>query len=896
MLKIKKRNLFKIACLVAYVSLTGVLIFEASLNGQSSANQSNQVGGTLADIFNDLSGDQTKIVNPTALTIDNKVSDVYINTTHKLRTTTHPADATYQSVEYVSSNENLATIDADGNIYFHNLGTVNIKAYNAKFPEINDSFNVKINEIKAISISSIISNANKNNDNVYTLYLGTQYSIGTTFNPTNTTNKNLTYSSNASNYISIDDNGTITPLKSTSNSIYEIDVKHGELTNTLKFKVETGNIIDLQSIKISNLSLYVSQSKTPTITFTPYNASYKSYKLTSSNTSIAKISNNQIVGVKAGTATITVTSTVYPSIKGTMTVTVLAKPEADMSKSTIKLTSSLFMSDTAQVQISKYPSYAKDIVATYSSDDPSIATVSSTGKVTAINAGTTNIRVVANNKNYTFPLTVAYKEDIVTKGFTLNQSTTNIYCGKDYNIEELFYVNTWSPSLPNNPTLTYTSLSSNSLTLENNILNISVPGTYQFDITHKPSGINKTVSITSAYDFNIKDNNNLEINELNLFVNQTKLITVESSFEEQTYKVISSDESLLSVNKIDNSFAIQGNNNGSVTLTVIPTYDDKEYTSLAKTISVNISHIYSSSLVSYIVDEENNYQTPDKNIVTLKLGNKYYIKNLLSGDTTNHSFSITSSDENILKVESLTEIIPVNTGLATITVKEKYSNLEYKINIKVINQIFIDSENPFTIKGEKLSYNQLLDEYLLRNGYIAGIRVNFLEGTTYDKVTFNSSNEEVATIGKDGVITPLKEGTTIITVTCDDGELEPYVVELKLRVLKQELIKDISTFLYKVRKGIGHFGAFLVLGIFSTLTWSLFFNDKKLFFSIPVNIVLGCGIAALTEYIQLFVPGRYGALSDVILDCSGFMISTVIISITFIVIAIVQYVKRKKNK
>ena len=52
----------------------------------------------------------------------------------------------------------------------------------------------------------------------------------------------------------------------------------------------------------------------------------------------------------------------------------------------------------------------------------------------------------------------------------------------------------------------------------------------------------------------------------------------------------------------------------------------------------------------------------------------------------------------------------------------------------------------------------------------------------------------------------------------------------------------MSDFFYKVRKGLGHFGAFLVLGIFSTFTWLLFFTKKKMFFSVPINIILGFGI------------------------------------------------------
>ena len=44
----------------------------------------------------------------------------------------------------------------------------------------------------------------------------------------------------------------------------------------------------------------------------------------------------------------------------------------------------------------------------------------------------------------------------------------------------------------------------------------------------------------------------------------------------------------------------------------------------------------------------------------------------------------------------------------------------------------------------------------------------------------------------------------------------------------------------------------MVLGIFSTFTWLLYFDRKKLLFSIPVNYFLGYFIAALTEFIQLY--------------------------------------------
>ena len=65
--------------------------------------------------------------------------------------------------------------------------------------------------------------------------------------------------------------------------------------------------------------------------------------------------------------------------------------------------------------------------------------------------------------------------------------------------------------------------------------------------------------------------------------------------------------------------------------------------------------------------------------------------------------------------------------------------------------------------------------------------------------------------------------------------------------------------------------------------------------SVPVNIILGFGVAALTEFIQYFVPGRYGCLSDVLLDFSGFIISAILLSVILIIREIVIFVKHKKQ-
>ena len=72
--KKRKAGFWAYFSLLAYLVCIVVLVVEAAMNGSASANQSNAVGGTLADIWNDVKGDQTVAVAPTDLNIKNKTT------------------------------------------------------------------------------------------------------------------------------------------------------------------------------------------------------------------------------------------------------------------------------------------------------------------------------------------------------------------------------------------------------------------------------------------------------------------------------------------------------------------------------------------------------------------------------------------------------------------------------------------------------------------------------------------------------------------------------------------------------------------------------------------------------------------------------------------------------
>ena len=97
-----------------------------------------------------------------------------------------------------------------------------------------------------------------------------------------------------------------------------------------------------------------------------------------------------------------------------------------------------------------------------------------------------------------------------------------------------------------------------------------------------------------------------------------------------------------------------------------------------------------------------------------------------------------------------------------------------------------------------------------------------------------------------------------------------------------------DSFVSFIRKAFGHFGLFLISGFFTSLALFLIinpFNDKKYYRIILVALSSGLLLALLTETIQLYVPGRSGELTDVLIDFGGYLLGfSVIFLILFLII------------
>ena len=157
------------------------------------------------------------------------------------------------------------------------------------------------------------------------------------------------------------------------------------------------------------LSLKLGASVQLTATVTPSNATDKTVSWTSSNSSVAKVSDGKITAVKAGTATITATaggktaSVVVAVADNPVPVESVSVSGDGVSGGKLSLKSGASVQLTATVK----PDNATDRKVTWTSSDSSVANVMGTGVVTAgSKAGKATVTATAGGKSASVEVTV----------------------------------------------------------------------------------------------------------------------------------------------------------------------------------------------------------------------------------------------------------------------------------------------------------------------------------------------------------------------------------------------------------------------------------------------------------------------------------------------------------
>ena len=160
--------------------------------------------------------------------------------------------------------------------------------------------------------------------------------------------------------------------------------------------------VPVKSVLLSDLAvdLHIGDTKTLTATVGPENATNKSVTWSSSNTSVATVSNGVVIAVNEGTAIIMATA---EEVTAMCVVKVLTNEVSGIS---LDITSaSLKVNENITLTATVTPANATDKTVIWSSSNDGIATVKD-GVVTAVSLGTATVTAQSGDKTATCEITV----------------------------------------------------------------------------------------------------------------------------------------------------------------------------------------------------------------------------------------------------------------------------------------------------------------------------------------------------------------------------------------------------------------------------------------------------------------------------------------------------------
>ena len=361
------------------------------------------------------------------ISILNEETYIELNETLKLNINITPNDADNTDVTYETSNENVATVSADGLITTIGVGEFNV---------VVKSVNTSANATKTFTVKRMVKSISLDDDklpenNTITKGLDTlNLNSLVIFNPSDATNKELTYELSDDTKASII-NGILTPLSSGNVSVKIISLDNTEVFTTLDLtiysKVESIEL-DSSSLPTNNIIIRGEDfNLSELIKFTPIDASNKSILYESSDESIATISNDGIIsGIKSGTVEIRATSEDNSAATLTETFEIYVKATSiaiDKIDNTTKNVGS-----TYQISARVLPLDANNTTITYTSSDQIKATVSSTGLVTFLSPRNDNgeVNIKLSCENGTITNTITFKIIIPVEQIVIETLSSNV--------------------------------------------------------------------------------------------------------------------------------------------------------------------------------------------------------------------------------------------------------------------------------------------------------------------------------------------------------------------------------------------------------------------------------------------------------------------------------------
>ena len=368
----------------------------------------------------------------TSIKLNNTTVNLETGKTATLTATITPENATDKTVTWTTSDKKVVTVE-DGKVTAVAAGTATITAKTS-----NDKIATCKVTVVPLAAKVTLSKTSA------TLNKGSTLTLTATVTPTNAADKTVTWSSSNTKSATVTSNGKIT-AKEVGTTTITAKTSNGK-TATCKVTVKNPTV-SVTSVKLNKTSVTLGKAETYTIngTIAPSNATNKTIKWSTSNSKVATVNSSGKITSK-GTGTATITAKTVNGKTATCKVTVKKAP----SKITLNKSSTTIGVGKTETLKKTLPSGSASNKVTYTTSNTKVATVNSSGKITAKKVGTATITVrTFNGKTESCKVTV---KKLPTK-VTLNKTSATVKKGNTLTLKATISPNkdviskvTWSTS------------------------------------------------------------------------------------------------------------------------------------------------------------------------------------------------------------------------------------------------------------------------------------------------------------------------------------------------------------------------------------------------------------------------------------------------------------------
>lgn len=634
--------------------------------------------------------------------------------TASLNATIFPADASNRSLKWETSDNSVATVDANGKVTAVGNGEATVFVSSA-----DGGFTAYCN----VSVTTSVSGLSLNPSEFTLESIGSSFIIEPVVSPEDASDISVVWKSEDAKVVSVASDGTVTAIGPGTTTV-KATTNDGSFTSNCVVSVKS----PAQHVSLDKTSLKLLEGESGKLTATvyPLNSTQKTLTWVSDHPDVASVDNEgNVTARKAGTATVTVK--VAENVTAVCKVTVISRVTGiSLSETTVELKPG----ETHQLKATVLPQNASNAEVTWYSDKESVAKVSQSGLVSAVSTGEATIHVVTSDGGKM--ATCLVKVGTPVKGITLSISSKNLYVG--------------DPSLDISATLTPANATDKSLEWSSSdpevasiapgaalraVIKPLKPGKTTITATTKDGGFTASCEVTVK-----RHVSGVSLNKasLTLYVGETESLAATVAPEDASDKTVAWSS--------DNS-AVASVSNGKVTA-------NKPGTAVIKVVTNDLSKEAACTVT--VKRHAESVELSQKEIKLYLGENRSLTATVLPSDASDKNVTWSSSNPNVATVSTAGNVVSKSVGTTVITVKTADGGHQASCHVTVLEPVVYATS--LTITPQALNMNI---------GESASLTLQMLPSNANEKLVWESDNESVARV-VNGDITAVGVGVAKIMV------------------------------------------------------------------------------------------------------------------------------------